>query len=157
MKTTNILLLGIAAVGAFFLLKGKGVAAQPDSWAGGANAPFLATAITPSGETIKQKISSVKEGVDFMNTATSTGATLQRTSKTLQSNVSANVGGQALKGDIAQLAIGKPVFIAISGGASRYSSAPVTTTSFKSVSGAPITIKSVPKTQSIAYKLGYIK
>jgi len=150
-------MLGVAVVGAYFLLKGKGVAAQPDNWSGGANAPFTATAITPSGETIKQKISSTKEGVGFINTATSSGATLQRTSRTLQSDVTATIGGQSLKGDITQLAYGKPVFIAVSGGASRYSSAPATTTSFKSVSGAPITTKSVPKTQSMAYKLGYIK
>src|SRR5512136_835492 len=107
MKTESILLLAAAAIGGFFLLKPRTATTEQGGFSGGTGAPFTASATTPSGQTISGKISSTAQGVGFINTNVSAGNTIQRTSRTIQENVTATVSGQKLTGDIAQLATGK--------------------------------------------------
>lgn len=116
MKTSDLLMIGALGVGAYLLFS-KGAIATTEAQAstgGGTPQTFTASAVTPQGVTVRKKIDSVVEGVNFMNDTSKNNATLQRTSETIAPvNFTVKSTGQSYSGNIARLATGKEVAIAI--------------------------------------------
>lgn len=93
MKSTTTFLIIAAAAAAYFLFKN----------------PPADIAYNPAATAQQQ---AVKSAITKLDKDLQTG-TVERTSKTLAKKVTANVGGEILTGNIAQLGTGKTAFIAV--------------------------------------------
>lgn len=90
MKTTEALLIGAVGLGAYYLFSYRNsffvVARDTQPVSAGVpanNTAFEVNATTKNGIPVRKTISSVQEGVDFINDTLATGGTLQRRSRTL--------------------------------------------------------------------------
>jgi hypothetical protein len=127
MKSSSLFLIAALGVAAYFLFKpapangsnsggdtgGGSSMLSPETWSNPAETKtYTVKAVTPMNQNIRQNISTVQEGINFINDNIAAGNQLQRTSTTLARQISyTDASGKPTTGNIATLANGNTVAI----------------------------------------------